>query len=307
MYRGKVYDHIINRCEAVLKPTLVSESGKKDKTVYFINRELREANAIMYYAYTFFMNLPTKDYFAEMKALFDNQEDIAGVNLSDVFRIERDKLIEKIYNLEHCLSFDTNEVVDKYSKDIYALICIDEDMTSAQERAYCKRHIEHMITLVELCKKLIFRKKEIQMPLNIILDVLYLYIRLKRSKTLIPTTSVGYNKKQVSRPVQIDTAMNNIREEWGSPDGKSVPDELYMKNIMVETWLSGVLYMFFYNMDVHLFNKMLTASEKLFLALTQLLPSISIKRKRSAIETRDEFQTPEDFLNNSNFAGAEHP
>ena len=158
--------------------------------------------------------------------------------------------------------------------------------------------VKQIMGLVELCKKLIFRKKEIQMPLNIILDVLYLYIRLKRSKTLIPTTSVGYNKKQVSRPVQIDTAMNNIREEWGSPDGKSVPDELYMKNIMVETWLSGVLYMFFYNMDVHLFNKMLTASEKLFLALTQLLPSISIKRKRSAIETRDEFQTPEDFLNN---------
>ena len=31
MYRGKVYDHIIRRCEARLKPTEVSESGKRAK------------------------------------------------------------------------------------------------------------------------------------------------------------------------------------------------------------------------------------------------------------------------------------
>lgn len=296
MYRGKVYDHIIRRCEARLKPTEVSESGKKSKNVYFINREIRKANAIMYYAYTFFMNLPTKDYFAEMKAIFDDQEDIAGVILSDAFRLERDRLIEKIYNIEQCLSFDANEVIDKYSNDIYALICIDENMTSAQERVYCKRHIEHMITLVELCKKLIFRQKEIRMPLIIILEVMYLYIRLKRSKTVIKTTSVGYTKEQVSRPVQIDTAMKNIREEWDNPDDKSVSYDLYMKNIMVETWLTGVLYMIINNMDVHLFKQMLMASEKLFLALTQLVPSISIKSKQSAME--DELQTPENFLNN---------
>ena len=231
-----------------------------------------------------------------MKAIFDDQEDIAGVILSDAFRLERDRLIEKIYNIEQCLSFDANEVIDKYSNDIYALICIDENMTSAQERVYCKRHIEHMITLVELCKKLIFRQKEIRMPLIIILEVMYLYIRLKRSKTVIKTTSVGYTKEQVSRPVQIDTAMKNIREEWDNPDDKSVSYDLYMKNIMVETWLTGVLYMIINNMDVHLFKQMLMASEKLFLALTQLVPSISIKSKQSAME--DELQTPENFLNN---------
>ena len=111
-----------------------------------------------------------------------------------------------------------------------------------------------------------------------LIDLLHLYVRLKVCRVSIPTSSNGYIKTNPTKPVKVDSAMKLLQEEWNlRAENKPVQDELYMKNVIIETWLSAVMYMTIKGLDCSLFLKRMDATQSLFHALLQLVPSITKK------------------------------
>ena len=108
---------------------------------------------------------------------------------------------------------------------------------------------------------------------------------LKRCKIDIPTASIGYNKNDAAKknklkpkPVKIDTAMELIREKWTyqRDANKVFPSDVYMRTVIIETYLSAVMYMVVHGFCCDLFLKRIEATKKLFYALLQKVPSITL-------------------------------
>ena len=145
-----------------------------------------------------------------------------------------------------------------------------------------------MIAFIDLFNIIHHRKEMDKIHIKELLDILHLYIRLKRKKILIPTASSGYNhkknvptashdnKKNISlKPVQVNAAMKLLKQEWElKTNNKPVPSELYMRNIIIETWISMVTYMYFRELNIDLLLKRFDATESLFYKIIQIIPSL---------------------------------
>ena len=283
-YYWELYEHIIKRCMES-KVISIKEKGKKEKHVSPINMDIKDnENAVLYYAYAFFVNNQTFDYIHEMQKLLQkNCSDLDAIlNLSEQYKMHRGLVIMVEFTRGDsevqykCIEKFINKAWDCIIPSIYI-----DDYEKGKGEAFCKRHKENMITFLRLFQLINHRTDEEYIFVGHLLDLLHLYSRLKACKVSIPTSSSGYNKTNPTKPVKVDNAMKSLREEWDLREkNKTVKDELYMKNVIIETWLSAVMYMTINDFDCSLFIKRMDATRGLLVALLQRIPLIVKKNEK---------------------------
>lgn len=306
-YFDRLFDYIIKKCEPINTITVylgirvkTDKRGKKkkeriEKNVNTINMKLRDNEAIILYAYSFFFTLPTSDYLEELRsAISSNKNELDRViDFSIDYILRRDRVIDSacsqpISSHPFFSEYVSCDMVDVFLNDawdeIIPVICIDGFVKGSYKK-FCKDHRENMITFLRLYTFIFKQDTNYQIPTKYLFDLLHLYVMLKRCKIDIPTASIGYNKNDAAKknklkpkPVKIDTAMELIREKWTyqRDANKVFPSDVYMRTVIIETYLSAVMYMVVHGFCCDLFLKRIEATEKLFYALLQKVPSITL-------------------------------
>lgn len=196
----------------------------------------------------------------------------------------------------HTLTFQF--LLKKNWNDLKKIICID-DFTSGRYNQFCEAHKDNMCFFIELYR-IINRKDTIDyISYNMLIDLLHLYVRLKRCKINIPTASVGYyngkrpeqpkRTEQIDQPelpkrprsIKIDSAIQSLKEEYDNRvNDETISDEQYMRNIIIETWLTSVIFMLDNKLDCELFLKRMEATKMLFYALMQKVRALASKSSK---------------------------
>lgn len=299
-YHELLYDFIIKKCKK-REVITIKENGKKDKFVSPINMYIKDdTNAVLYYAYAFFCNLKTSDYIQEVKKLLGEggTELDKILDLSEQYKSNRNLLMLGRFYWETVadeIADDLADIMREYTdipyegldefiyktwNNLIPIICID-DFEIGKGKKFCDNHKERMIEFLYLFKAINRKKNEEYISVIHLLDLLHLYVRLKLGHISIPTSSTGYNKIRPTKPVKIDNAMKLLEDEWNKRSmNQTVQDRLYMKNVIIETWLSVVMYMAINGIDRALFMKRLDATISLFQTLLQLIPFITRKNDR---------------------------
>ena len=292
-YFERLYDYIIQKCKNV--NTITVRQREKDIYVNTINMDISDKEAILFYAYAFFSNLPTTDYLAELHAILTSKKTTIDkvIVLSKEYIYHRDQTmfsvsLQQASNYIISGEFIPYSVVNLFITDIWnkivPVICIDGFKKGTPSK-FCNDHKKYMIDFIRLYILLFKQDMNHHMHIKHLLDLLHLYVMLKRCKVDIPTASIGYNKNDADekrnfkpKPVKIDTAMDLIREKWkyqANTNG-STPSEIYMKTVIIETYLSAVMYMVVHGFNCNLFLKRIDATQKLFNTLLQHIPSITL-------------------------------
>lgn len=312
-YYDRLYDYIIKRCDNLKVIEVKKNNSQADDTVFPVNMEIRDSDAVLYYAYIFFSNLATLDYLKELRLFFSNDKSKIDPVIhwrNDYISIRNPYLLKVIKNdkktdKHQSTSIIPYDTIDTFIDDNWAsfeeIIWTEEEpdeeivkmaskntnkkdskkdtkktdkkVAKIDPDKFFERHKDNIKTFVQLYRKIC---QATHIKLVSLLDLMHLYVRLKRSKILIPVASAGYNKTNPPKPVQIDMVMKNIQEEWDKrKNGEEIAPDLYMKNRISETWLSATMYMAINGMSSELFLKRLEATEKLFYALVQRIPPLT--------------------------------
>lgn len=285
-YSDKVYNHIIDTCSDI-RALSINESGKIERKIFPINLQYESDDSALYYAYLYFRNLPNDDYLHEITYLINASINPISHCLSHTTKYTRLKNITIPYlELEIDMNFNNKnasliqydkleQFIDDNNNLIMALACID-DINGNHYKAYAKRHKEYMLTFIYLYKKIFYREDVKYIHINDLLDLLHLYVRLKKNSVDIPTKSCGYNKDKSYKNVKIDYAMQLIQDEVDCRKTKSNVDSiLYMRNIIIETWVSIAMYITLTDISCDLFLKRIRATHLLFHKLLQEIPALT--------------------------------
>ena len=291
-----VYSFVIKKCKRFkIEPITIKEYGKKDKTVVQINMNEKHNYTVLYYAYVFFSNLETKDYYHDMIKLLFKYRNTKLIEIIKSLRTdEYHNLLEHAAcnittgNTFESMSFDNIcahnysdmiKFIDIVSDELYLQIFSDE-YTKIQYKQFLKINKEYLAAFLYLYY-LLQRKKHIHtLNLRRAIVLISLFLKLKVKKINIPTASTGYNGGgNPSSAVKIGTIMESMIEEWklraNGQWNDNVYNRLYQKNRVAELWLSSIMYMALRAETPKLFIKRLHAELLLYETLMQKIPSIT--------------------------------
>ncbi len=299
-YYDTLYSYIINRCKD-LSTIKVLKAKKEYQYVNTIKTDTKDSGAILYYAYAFFSHLPTTDYLKELHGTIcpiKNELD-AAISLSDDYINKRNAIItsgywqfDKCWNVGNDVAIIHDRIstfIDVFWDEIISVICIDwlsiNEIKLGKHKSFCNKHRNDMIDFVKIYTIIFQSDQDSPMNFKQLLDLLRLYVMLKKHKIKIPTASIGYNKNDTDektklkpKPVKIDTAINLIREKWHYQDkhDEEIPTDVYMKTVIIGIFLSAVMYMTIHRFNCNLFLKRIYTTQKLFYALLQSIPAITL-------------------------------
>lgn len=300
-YHKQVYAYIIDRCKNFQSHT-ISEYGKSDMQYIPINMDIKDEKAILYYAYTFFINLKTLDYLTEMIDFFNISSNDSkkskyikkldetikikdGYKLAKRFVISDIKLADKSKSNNHYTDGDfvhydkLSSFIEYYKEDIMEFICAyNFTIKSAEYNLFYKKDklYNYMLDFIHLYRTISQQSDCEKISIQNVIDIMYLYVRLKVSKIEIPTMTSRYTGTNQPKPVKIDSVLKLIRSIHDSSDDISnVSNETKMRIIVIETWLSAVLYVMLNDMSIELFLIRMEAIKNLFFASIQKIPAIT--------------------------------
>lgn len=294
--QDKIYSYIIDRCEKY-NYIKIKKEGRKNTNAFSINMDLQDiyTDSILYYAYIYFNNLPTCDYLDELKNFFIKSDD----TIDNIFQLHgkyitaKNEFVQKSYQQKSTVSSsdsisydDIEYFITNNIDDVISIISIDENVPKIKQAKFAKSHSKYMILFIHLYKRLFQRLDVPSINMDVLLDLLHLYFRLDQYGILIPTSSFGYNKSTPSKPVRIKTVMKYIEKELDiieqhKKNSNHEYNNIYMRNVISETWLSAVMYMALNGITTSVFLKRLYATQALFYALLQMVPPITTQNSAS--------------------------